>query len=338
MTVRERPGRSGMRLPRDSQLETHYWEAYMQKVIVAVAILAMAATSASALALKPGVSIGQYYNFENLYDGDDLTDVGSGWYLDASNGYAIERSDSVAFTAAAGDIYLGDNWGVLRLNSLGVLGDPTYYNDNNGAAPRQELTGIFYGLDVISSTAVGGGIFIVDSTGGRLDFYNETTTTAATRFLTGSGVRNFEYNTASIGVSGGLPTYTSATEGTRVASLLFDDGISGAGVTISGTFLAGVPSNGSASGYLSVIADGAPWANMLDTNYFATPFGGRDAINQNSFFASDAGAVAVGGLHGWTLFSSDPIQIAPTPEPGTFALLGLGMLGLGYCVRRRRRS
>jgi hypothetical protein len=312
----------------------------MQKVIVAVAILAMAATSASALALKPGISIGQYYNFENLYNGADLTNAGSGWYLDASNGYALERSDNVAFTAAAGDIYLGDNWGVLRLNSLGVIGDPVYYTDFNGAAPRQEVTGIFYGLDVISQINVGGSVFIVDSTGGRLDLYNETTTTAATRFLTGAGIRNFEYNAASIGVSGGLPTYTSATEGTRVASFLFDDGITTAGVTISGTFLNGVPSNGSASGYLSVIADGAPWASMLDTNYFqpGAPFTGRDALNQNSFFASDAGAVGVGGLHNWTLFSSDPIQIAPTPEPGTFALLGLGMLGLGYCVRRRRRS
>lgn len=310
----------------------------MRKVIVAVAIIAMAVTSASALGLKPGVQIGQYWNFENLYDGADIAAIGSGWYLDASNGYSLERTDNVAFTAAAADIYLGDNWGVLRLNSLQVIGDPTYYNDNNGSNPRQEVTGIFYGLDVTAVTSLGGSVFFVPSTGGQLDLYNETVTTATTRFQTGAGVQNFEYSVASIGVSGGLPTYTSATEGTRVASLLFADGVGAAGTTVQGTFLNGVPSNGSASGYLSVIDDGAPWASMLNSNYFSTPFGFRDALNQNSFFASDTGAVAVGGLHGWTLFSSDPIQIAPTPEPGTFALLGLGMLGLGYCVRRRRRA
>jgi hypothetical protein len=310
----------------------------MKKVIVAIAIVAMAVSSASALDLKPGVQIGQYWNFENLYGGQDLAAANSGWYLDASDSWNLKRTD-VNGAYAGGDLYLGDNWGVLRLNSLGVVGDPTYYNDNNGSNPREEVTGIFYGLDVISVTNVGGTVFIVDSTGGQLDLYNEKVTTAATRFRTGLGVQNFEYSAGSIGVAGGLPTYTSATEGTRVASLLFDDGITSAGVTVSGTFLNGVPSNGSASGYLSVISDGAPWANLLDTNYFVPAgFGGRDALNQNSFFASDAGAVAVGGLHGWTLFSSDPIQIAPTPEPGTFALLGLGMLGLGYCVRRRRRS
>lgn len=310
----------------------------MKKVTVAVAILAMAATSASALDLKPGIQVGQYWNFENLYDGADRVAVGSGWYLDASNGYSLERTDNAAFTPVAADVYLGDNWGVLRLNSLQVLGDPVYYDDNNGANPRQEVTGIFYGLDVISEVTPGGGVFFVDSTGGRLDLYNETVTTAATRFQTGAGVRNFEYSVASLGASGGLPTYTSATEGTLVASLLFDSGVGAAGTTVTGTFLAGVPSNGSASGYLSAIPNSGPWANMLNTDYFATPFGGRDALNQNSFFATDAGAPAVGGLHGWTLFSSDPIQIAPTPEPGSLALLGLGMLGLGYCVRRRRRS
>jgi hypothetical protein len=309
----------------------------MKKVLVAIAIVAMAVTSAHALSLQPGVTIGQYWNFENLYTGQDLASANSGWYLDQSNGWSLARTD-VNGAYAAGDIYLGDNWGVIRLNSLTPVAGSAYYSDLNQPFPRQEVTGIFYGIDVISFTQVGSNFLLIGS-GGQLDLYNELNTTAATRFRTGPGVTNFEYNPASIGVSGGLPTYVSATEGTRVASLLLDDGITGtAGETVQATFLGGFPSNGSASGYLSVIPDAAPWAGMLNTDYFVTAFGGRDALNQNSFFNTNNGAIGVGGLHGWTLFSSDPIQIAPTPEPGTFALLGLGVLGLGICVRRRRRS
>ncbi len=305
----------------------------MKRVLVALALVAVATSSAYALNLQGGPQTGQYWNFENLYTGADLGATGSGFYV---SGGAIKRTD-VDGPVGAGDFYLGDNWGVFRLNSLQGLG-PQYYNDTNNASPSEEITGIFYGIDVTSVVTPGGGFFILGGSGGRFDIYNEASPTAATRFQTGAGVKNFEFAPGSLSIVGGLPKYKSATEGTRVASFLLADGIAGPGVSVIATFLAGLPSNGSASGYLNVIPDLAPWAAQLDTDAFGTPFGTRDALNQNSFFASATGAIAVGGLHGWDLFSSDPFQIAPTPEPGTFALLGLGLVGLGVAARRRRRS
>ncbi len=306
----------------------------MRTALLATVLLVLASTSASALNLQGGPQIGQYWNFENLYTGADLAAPGSGFYI---RGGAIKRTD-VDGPVAAGDFYLGDNWGVLRLNSLQGL-NGQYYADFNDASPAEEVTGIFYGIDVTIVTPIGPGFTVLRGTGGRFDLYNEASPTAATRFRTGSGVRNFEFSPASLGLAAGLPTYKSATEGTRVASFLMADGIGVLpGVNVIATFLAGLPSNGSASGYLNVIPDLAPWAAQLDTDGFSTIFGPRDALNKNSFFASAAGAIAVGGLHGWDLFSSDPFQINPTPEPGTFALLGLGLVGLGFAARRRRRS
>jgi hypothetical protein len=35
--------------------------------------------------------------------------------------------------------------------------------------------------------------------------------------------------------------------------------------------------------------------------------------------------------------SNDPARVLTVPEPGTLTLLGLGLLGLGFVVRRRNK-
>jgi hypothetical protein len=93
-----------------------------------------------------------------------------------------------------------------------------------------------------------------------------------------------------------------------------------------------LPTAGTAQAYYNVV--GGSLASKFDTDTLPTAFGTRDFFAQNTFCPN--GATSCGLPVGdWQLLSNDPIRAFVVPEPTTLAVLGFGLLGLGFAVRRR---
>lgn len=259
------------------------------------------------------------------------------------SGFEIKYLNYENFTDTDGNgIDAGDvNYGVFKVTSITALGTSVsiWQDGDNGA----ELTGMFGGITVASATPDGLGQFIVNSTGGFLDIYINP------QFSFNAGLGTGGYGTGGCLVGGACYAgITGVAGGGLFTNTVFVpgvlDGVGDLVTTVNGTFNAlTTPLTGTAQGYMSVV--GGPYQALLDSNGFGFSDGSKaDLFNQNSVCTlgqqgCDPIPVGPGGVvSDWVLGSEDPVRGAFVPEPGSLALVGLAIAGLGLASRRRQRS
>ena len=235
------------------------------------------------------------------------------------------------------------NFGVLGISDIrNPATNAVLWNEGTLGA---ELTGVFRDIKVSSIVPTGLTSINVDSTGGILDIYINPVNSfsAVGGFSQGLG----GYGAGGCAIGGACYNGISNVVGGQLfLALQWVPGVSLTDplATVAGNFTgATLPATGSAQGFLKVV--GGAYAANFDNNGFLS--GAADVFSQNDFctpgqqgcdsLLSSGGPPALGG---WQLRSNDPVRTAfkTVPEPGSLALLGLGLSAFGFTSKRRRRS
>jgi hypothetical protein len=244
--------------------------------------------------------------------------------------FEVINPDTDANTGStnASGLYLGDNFGIAKVATIQDQDSNTLWFDGKGG---EEVTIVFWGFDVFRFNAVD-----LDATGGYLAaFVND-----AGDWDISNGPADMIGST-SVTIDGfNLPQYTGITDGDLMFVGEYDTGI----ISSDPTTLAGIvdstnPLTGKASGYLNIVENvGDFWENFDTDGFDITDENGnadtRDLFANSDFDPVDSGSTAENA--GWTFESEDPVEANVVPVPATLALLGLGLVGMGFKSRRRK--
>lgn len=245
-------------------------------------------------------------------------------YDSATSGYGAAGCASVAACdAAASSKALGsigsvntsaDTMGIFSVASITRLSDNSQWFTRGADG---YLTGIFGNLMDYSVTTLGG-FTAANAVGGTWSMWLNTTDYDKTQGpAVVAGVKD---------LNAGLYSSISGAGGTKVLEGVFAPGadIADPLATFS-TFFNSSRLAGSSSGFMDVT--GGAWQNSFDTD---GQLFGRDLFASFTF-APTTESIA----NKWTVAATAGINGSAVPEPGSLALLSLGLLAAGVATRRR---
>jgi len=233
----------------------------------------------------------------------------------AGNGLActtVAECDANAFLPAADGYGSEDSWGIFSISAISLLSDGS---DLYVRSPGDYLVGIFYGLEDF-----------------RVRLTNNEDVSETLAFMQGgemliySSATNY---TPNLGASArtAIDEYPGI-DGSLWLSAQFVTGISQLqpNATYRTTF-SGDSLTGTGSGYLAVT--GGSFQANLDTNGFLD--GAADLLLETSYNAFN-----IDPNSGWSVAGTGDVRANLIPTPGTLALMGLALAGLGFSRRLRR--
>lgn len=249
----------------------------------------------------------------------------------------------------AGGNTIEDNWGLTKITS--IIDRPTNTTVWSDGDNGEYIVGIFWGLANEWTVAIDTDADNVhDSFQGYMQTAGSTMDGTTMPDLDGDGNPDaglsvwLNDGSTSFGDAIGPPctgrtddgkadTYPGITYGTKQADFIFKPGIyapDGTIITRVFTDAYTTPMTGDGTGYLDVVPGSGPLADIIIQDIFPTAWGWRDTFLEFDFRPAESPRDVC-----WDLDSDDP-HIGSVPEPCTLLLLGSGLLGCGWGLRRKK--
>lgn len=319
--------------------------------VAALAFLAPLALSAPALAdaLTPiqGAYTGHYSNMEDFFNPDTGKIVTAGFGGSGQQNFGIEVFGNI--TSSSGGIYGGPGTGDYLVGVFGGITVGAVYNDTTGAPVA--------GFGPGDTGYAKGGTFhvyeIPQADFANLVAFNNFINSTSAAGFTGTGAGNCGTQTIANVAAGTSFCYKGLTTLAGVTDVLDAQLVDsyntlittgGTPVPLGTDYTLQASFNSALSGTANSWADVTGGADMaqFDNASELTPLGTLADISLTDDFCQESKTCAsiYNGKDntGWTVASSDPLNGSTVPEPGSLALFGTALLGVGAMMRRRKKQ